>query len=133
MAYYIGPRSKIVGRLFHGLDNWMQYYFVGEINPGGVFDKGKAKLGAARVSPQGDVGFKIIGNSFDTVVCLLRQTNEEQVHCVDKPLSAAGATSLLEATEEPKDRIITITICVRDKINRRTICTSLHQIFPSGS
>lgn len=99
--HYVRPSDKIVSCLLHGHDDWMRHYSVGQINPSSIFDEGKARLAAACVSPHSNVRFKIRDMSLGTVVRLLSHSNEEQVHCVDKSLSAAGAPGLYKSAEIP--------------------------------
>jgi hypothetical protein len=103
---YIGPRNIIIGRLFQGHDNWMRHNFVGKIDSSYELDEGKAGFQPDYISPLDNVRFQIIHISLGTVVYLLNYSSEEQFVSVDKPLCAAGASSLLEAAEKP-NRITT--------------------------
>ena len=117
MGHYVGPSNEIVDRLLHGHDNRMRHDIIGEINPSCIFDEGKARLAAARVSSHSDVRFKIRDTSLGTVVRLLSHSNEEQVHCVYEPLGATGAASLPKAAKVPNVRRKTVRRRVYDRID----------------
>ena len=97
----VGPGDEVVGGLFHSHDDRVRHDLVGQVDAGSVFDERKAGLAAARISPDGDVRFKIRDAPIGAVVRLFGDGNEEQVHRVDEPLRASRTTGLDEATKVP--------------------------------
>lgn len=114
----------------------MGHDLVGQVDTGGVLNERKAGLAAARVSPDGDVGFEVGDTAIGAVVRLFGDGDEEEIHRVDEPLRASWTTRLDEAAKEPipcRRRQCRRRAEERQSKKRRTTWTSGPQACPSES
>lgn len=98
---YVGPCDEVVGGFFHSHDHRVGHDLIRQVDTCSVFDKCKAWFASARIPPDGDVRFEIRYASISTVIRLLGDCDEEQIHRVDEPLCTARTTRLDEAAKEP--------------------------------